>query len=203
MASALKWLLLLVTAWLAGCATTPPSRPQNLCDVFREKNDWYEAARDTEKRWSVPIPVMMATMHQESRFVADARPPRKRILGFIPGPRPSDAYGYAQAIDSSWDSYRRSTGHGGADRDDFADAIDFIGWYYSQSYQRNKIGRNDAYQLYLSYHEGQGGFSRRSWEQKPWLQRVAQKVSTQANAYQLQLAGCLAELEKRASSWWF
>lgn len=203
MAPKTKCWLLLLTLLLAGCATTPPSRPQNICDIFREKKDWFDTARTTEKRWSVPIPIMMATINQESRFVADARPPRQRILGFIPGPRPSDAFGYAQAKDASWDSYRHSTGHSGADRDDFADALDFIGWYYNGSYQRNKIGRNDAYLLYLSYHEGQGGFSRRSWEQKPWLEKVAQKVSAQANAYSLQLADCLADLEKRASSWWF
>ena len=44
----------------------------------------------------------------------------------------------------------------GADRDDFNDAIDFIGWYNDQSSRRSKISKSDAYNLYLAYHEGQG-----------------------------------------------
>ena len=41
----------------------------------------------------------------------------------------SSAYGYAQALEGTWDDYRKDTGRRGADRDDFADSSDFIGWY--------------------------------------------------------------------------
>jgi hypothetical protein len=45
-------------------------------------------------------------------------------------------------------------------------AIDFIGWYNRQSYQRSNIALNDSYHLYLAYHEGHGGFNRRSFKGK-------------------------------------
>jgi len=51
----------------------------------------------------------MAIIRQESSFQADAQPPRSRILWIIPGPRPSSAYGYSQALDGTWDWYRQAT----------------------------------------------------------------------------------------------
>jgi hypothetical protein len=49
-------------------------------------------------------------MHQESRFVADAKPPRPWLFGIIPWFRNSSAYGYPQAQDSTWDWYLREAG---------------------------------------------------------------------------------------------
>jgi hypothetical protein len=187
--------------WFAACATSPPSDVDNLCVIFEQKDDWYEDARGAQSRWGVPIPVMMAFVHQESRFVAKAKPPRKKILGFIPGSRPSDAYGYSQALGSTWGDYRRSAGRYGADRDDFGDAIDFVGWYNHQSWRRNGIDRNDPYRLYLAYHEGQGGYARGSFANKDWLLQVARKVADRSNRYERQLNGCREDLEEEEG--WF
>ena len=184
-------LLVLLTA----CASGPPADVDNLCAVFDEKDDWYGDARAAEDSWGVPVPVLMAFVHQESRFEAKAKPPRRRIFGFIPGPRPSDAYGYSQALQSTWDDYRRSAGRYGADRDDFADAIDFVAWYNHQSWRRNGIPRDDAYRLYLAYHEGQGGYARGTYRGKDWLQRVARKVAVRSDRYARQLSGCRERLE--------
>ena len=186
---------------LAACASRPPANPDNICAVFDDKRGWYEDARDAEKRWGTPIPVLMAIVHQESRFQAKAKPPRKRIFGFIPGPRPSDSYGYSQALKSTWAAYERSAGRYGADRDDFGGAIDFVGWYSHQSHRRNGIARGDAYRLYLAYHEGHGGYERGSYRSKDWLQRVARKVSDRSTRYDAQLAGCRERLE--AGRGWF
>ena len=186
---------------LAACASRPPANPDNICAVFDDKRGWYEDARDAEKRWGTPIPVLMAIVHQESRFQAKAKPPRKRIFGFIPGPRPSDSYGYSQALKSTWAAYERSAGRYGADRDDFGDAIDFVGWYSHQSHRRNGIAHADAYRLYLAYHEGHGGYERGSYRKKDWLQRVARKVSDRAARYDAQLASCRERLE--AGRGWF
>lgn len=185
--------------FLAGCATTPPREMDDICAIFREKDDWYEEADDARGKWYSPIPVMMAIMHQESRFVDDAAPPRRRILGFIPGPRLSDAYGYPQAKDATWDTYRQSSGNSWADRDDFADAIDFIGWYNHISRKQCGIDPNDAYHLYLAYHEGHGGFNRRSFKDKAELKAVAKKVSARNRMYTRQLNVCEESLKK---SWW-
>ena len=195
------WLALLGLFWLAGCTTSPPADPGNICSIFFEKNGWYDDAAEARDEWGSPIPVMMAIMHQESRFVAKAKPPRKKIFGFIPGPRPSDAYGYSQAKKSTWKEYKRSAGRYGADRDDFADAIDFIGWYNYQSYRRSGISRRDPYRLYLAYHEGHGGYNRGSYNKKHWLREVARKVERRAASYQSQLPGCEEKLQD--SGWFF
>ena len=59
-----------------------------------------------------------------------------------------------------------TTGNSWASRDDFADALDFMGWYTSKSQKVNGISKWDAYNQYLNYHEGWGGFSRGSHLQK-------------------------------------
>jgi hypothetical protein len=188
----------------AGCATSQPSDINNLCAIFDEKRGWYRDADEAHREWGSPIPVMMAMMHQESRFVARAKPPRRKILGFIPGPRPSDAYGYSQALGSTWKSYIHSSGNYGADRDKFEDAVDFVGWYNHQSARRNGIPRSDAYRLYLAYHEGHGGYARRTYKNKQWLLGVARKVQRRATLYQQQLARCEAELKRGGWFWrWF
>ena len=197
----MRLFALTLATLLAGCSTSQPANIGNICAIFEEKDDWYEEAADAREEWGSPIPVMMAIMHQESRFHAKAKPPRKKILGFIPGFRPSNAYGYSQALDSTWETYERSSGNYGADRDEFADAIDFIGWYNEQSHRRNGIARNDTYNLYLAYHEGQGGHSRGTHHNKQWLLKVARKVQNRANSYQTQLNVCQEKLQD--DGWFF
>ena len=198
------FLAVLLITLLPACTTTPPARTDNLCNIFREKKGWYDDAADSRKEWGSPISVMMAIMHQESRFVAKAKPPRKKILGFIPGPRPSSAYGYSQAKKTTWEEYKRSAGRYGADRDDFEDAIDFIGWYNEQSNRRSGIAKNDTYRLYLAYHEGHGGFNRGTYRKKGWLIRVAEKVRDRASRYRSQLLQCEDELKRSGGFFnWF
>ena len=181
---------------LAGCTSAPPANVENICEIFADKRGWYKDARKSSRRWGTDISVMMAMMYQESSFKARARPPRRKILWVIPGPRPASAYGYAQATDATWQDYQRATGRGGADRNDFDDAIDFIGWYNDQSQRRNKIAKTDAYHLYLAYHEGQGGFARRSFRNKQWLKDVATRVSKRSGTYRAQLDRCEKKLNR-------
>ncbi|MES2623940.1 MAG: transglycosylase SLT domain-containing protein [Pseudomonadota bacterium] len=186
--------LLLLTA----CASVPPNTG-NICSVFDDKDGWFRAARQAEKRWGVPIPVSMAFIKQESGFASRAKPPRRKFLGFIPGPRPSSAFGFAQAQDSTWDDYRKLSGNGIARRSNFADAVDFVAWYNNMSYRTNNIARDDAFNLYLAYHEGNAGFRRRTYEGNNTLINVARKVEANALAYQQQFAVCESELGKN----WF
>ena len=104
-----KLAIIATVMLVSACATSPPEQTDNVCDIFREKSGWYADAKESRARWGVPISVSMAFMHQESRFVATAKPPRKKLWGFIPGPRPSDSYGYSQAKNSTWEWYQRST----------------------------------------------------------------------------------------------
>jgi len=196
-------LFVAIVFGLAGCATAPPEQVNNVCDIFREKTGWYEDAKQSRARWGVPVSISMAFMHQESRFVATAKPPRKKLWGVIPGPRPSDSYGYSQAKQSTWEWYQRSTGNYGADRDDFGDAVDFIGWYNDVTYRELGIDKQDAFKLYLAYHEGHGGYRRQTYRSKDWLVDVARKVDRQAKTYNSQLQDCSEELEPRGwFDWW-
>lgn len=192
-------VLMLLMVGLAGCTSAPPQNPDNLCKIFEEKGGWYKDARKASRRWGTSIPVMMSFIYQESAFQARARPPRTKILWIFPGPRPASAYGYSQATNDTWSLYQKSTGSWGADRNDFDDAIDFIGWYNDQSNSRNSIAKNDAYHLYLAYHEGQGGFSKKTFTKKQWLKDVARKVSDRADEYVQQLNSC----EKKLNRGWF
>ena len=198
-----KLAIIATVMLVSACATSPPEQTDSVCDIFREKSGWYADAKESRARWGVPISVSMAFMHQESRFVATAKPPRKKLWGFIPGPRPSDSYGYSQAKNSTWEWYQRSTGNYGADRDDFGDAIDFIGWYNNVSNKQLGIDKQDAFRLYLAYHEGHGGYRKQSYRSKEWLVDVARKVDRRANRYDSQLQDCSEELEPRGwFDWW-
>ena len=193
-------LLLLVFILLSGCANNPPKNVDNICDIFEEKDDWYDDALNSYQRWGVPIHVQMAIIYQESRFKHDAETEMQYFLWIIPIGRKSTAYGYAQVKDDTWDWYAKSTGNWGADRDDFADAVDFIGWYGRMSYDKLKISKWDAYGQYLAYHEGHGGYKRKTYKNKPWLIKVARKVDKRAKSYHTQLTKCEDDLK---SGWWF
>lgn len=191
------WLLVLVSvAFLNGCTTAPPSDPENICNIFEERRDWWKGAKRMNKEWGVPIHVPMSMMYQESSFKARAQPPRRYLLGFIPWGRVSDAYGYAQAKTMTWDDYIRETGKRRARRDNYNDAIDFMGWFITKSNQINGVSKWDAYAQYLNYHEGWGGYKRRTYLQKQWLVQVSRRVDERSNRYAQQLKSCEKKLNR-------
>jgi hypothetical protein len=185
--------------FLVSCSSVPPNNPENICDIFQENPSWYFAAKDAQQKWGAPIHVPMSMMYQESSFKADAAPPMEYVLGFIPVGRPSTAYGYAQAKTMTWGDYKRETGNSGADRDDFEDAIDFMGWYIYKAQKLNKTSKWDARNQYLNYHEGWVGYKRKSYNKKKWLLAVANKVDKRARRYSKQLKKCEASISQ---SWW-
>jgi len=185
---------------ISACSSTPPKNIDNSCEIFREKDDWYDDAKSSYEKWGVPIQVQLAIIHQESSFKYDAQTEMEYFLWIIPIGRKSSAYGYAQVKDGTWEWYMQSTGNHGADRDDFDDAVDFIGWYGKQTYDMLKISKWDARNQYLAYHEGHGGYKRKTYNAKPWLIKVAAKVDKRARQYGAQLKMCEDELN---SSWWF
>lgn len=181
---------------LAGCAPSPPNNIANACAIFQQYPRWYWDALNSYRRWGVPISVQMAIIRQESHFNAGAAPPRTRLFGFIPWTRPTSAYGYAQAVNGTWRNYIQSTGNTGADRDNFADATDFIGWYGYQASKKAGISKRNAYALYLAFHEGIGGYEERTYSRKAWLVQVARKVARNAGTYRLQISRCKYDIPK-------
>jgi hypothetical protein len=185
--------ILAMCGFLFACsgAQEPPSTTMDACRMQSERPQWFAAMRRTEAKWGVPVSVQLATIARESSFRHDARP-TERVGSWIFArevPR-SSAYGYAQALDGTWDDYRRATGRRGADRDDFADASDFIGWYMNDAARANGVPLHDAYNQYLAYHEGKTGYARGSYRGKAWLPPVARDVQAWATLYERQLQTC-------------
>ncbi|MCD8500170.1 MAG: hypothetical protein LRY43_03890 [Gammaproteobacteria bacterium] len=186
---------------LVACAPAPPKNENDICDIFREYPSWFWAAQASQARWGIPMSVQMAIMYQESHFKGNAKPERMKVLGFIPWSRPSTAYGYSQALDGTWAEYQRENGTGGH-RSDFDTAIDFLGWYCHRAHIRAKIPVNNAYALYLAYHEGIGGYSRGAYKNQPYLMTIAKRVQHQADVYHKQILQCQHSLPKK-KSWSF
>ena len=181
----LPFLLLLIS----GCESQRFD-PDNICSIYKMNPDWEKEVVRAEQKWGIPQEVIMAVVRHESGFDGDVRAPRRHYLGFIPGERLSSAYGYAQALDMTWREYQEKTDSNDAERDDFADAVDFVGWYLNRTHRSLKIPREDAYNLYLAYHEGHRGFLSREYENHPRLMKVAKWVEETSNSYRSQLKKC-------------
>lgn len=170
-------------------AEGPPTRQDDICAIFQQRPAWRDAVYASAHKWGAPVPVQMAIIWRESSFRSNVRPPAKYAMG-VPIGHISSAYGFSQAIDGTWEWYRRDTGNSRADRTDWQDATDFVGWYMAKSFASNGIGMHDAFNQYLAYHEGHTGHRRASYRAKPWLTEVAAKVAGQAARYRGQLRYC-------------
>ncbi len=193
-------LIFLSLFLLSACAPLPPSQPMDICKIYSQYPQWYWASEAAYKKWGTPPSVQMAIIYQESSYDAYAKPRRKKLLWLIPWKRPTTATGYAQATDGAWENYIRHTGNTAADRANFSDAVDFIGWYNAKSRHQLGISPDNAYALYLAYHDGINGYSHRTYQQKKWLQQIAHKVAKMAHQYQIQFNECRKSLPKK--HWW-
>lgn len=183
-------ILLLLLASCGGGRFSAPRNLEDACAILRERPEYFRAMKATERRWGVPVHVQMATIHQESKFIGNAKTPHRYALGIIPMGRQSSAYGYSQALDGTWEEYQQTAGGRRAKRDKIADATDFMGWYMDGSEKGLGISKYDARNQYLAYHEGRTGFAKGSYNAKSWLLDVAQKVENRSQTYALQLQAC-------------
>ena len=178
---------------VSGCGSREFAAPReldNACAIVSQHPDYLRAFRAAERNWGVPVPVMMAFMYQESKFIGNARPPHQYALGVIPVGRQSSAFGYSQALDGTWDEYLASQGVRRARRDDIGDASDFMGWYMTLTVQETGVPLNDARNQYLAYHEGRTGYMRGTYNRKAWLVRIAAEIEARAVMYDAQLRSC-------------
>ena len=118
----------------------------------------------------------------------NARPPRTKLLGFIPWKRQSTALGFSQALDGTWAQYKRVTGRWTANRTDFSDAIRFIAWYHAESNRKNGIALTDTYRLYIAYYHGHAGYSRGNWSAT--AKAGGKRAANMAMTYSRQLKSC-------------
>ena len=183
---------------LNSCVTSRSFNSNDLCSIFKSNPQWKSITEKTKQKWGVPVTLQLAFIKQESSFKKNAKPPRGKLLGIIPGKRASSAYGYSQALDGTWEDYKKSSGNLLASRKDFKDASDFIGWYVDGSHRLLKIKKNDVYSQYLAYHEGRSGYKSKTYNKKKWLLDVSKKVESQAILYTKQLKNC--KILKRKNS---
>ncbi|MGR3413300.1 transglycosylase SLT domain-containing protein [Pseudooceanicola nanhaiensis] len=183
-------MILLLVASCGGGNFSAPKDLDNACSIVKERPKYLKAFQRTQRKYGVRPEVLMAMIHQESKFIGNARTPHKYALAIIPMGRQSSAYGYSQALDGTWDDYKRETGNRRAKRDDIRSATDFMGWYMAKTNQRLGIDMNDVRNQYLAYHDGHTGYARGTYRQKAWLLAVADRVQTRAVTYGVQLATC-------------
>ena len=190
-------LFSIIFIFVVACTKIETTNTADSCILFKEKKNWYKATKKSYDKWNTPISLQLAIINQESSFQQFAKPKRKRLFGIIPGSRPSTAFGYAQVTNPTWNWYKSRTGNSNASRANFNDVTDFIGWYVNQSNKMLGINKNDFYNQYLAYHEGQGGWNKKTFKTKEWLIEVAKKVELNANKYNEQLKLCENKLNKK------
>ena len=174
---------------LGGCATAPPRNSQSICQVFDQYPGWYRDAQAAQERWGTPVNVLMAFVQRESDFRGKAQPARPHFL-FIPLPRRSSAYGYAQAQDPVWQEYLKANGRWFKSRKNMDNSLDFLGWYTDRIHRELGISKWDPRHLYLAYHEGIGGYRSGQWQHNSHLLQTADVVDNLAREDGAQLQHC-------------
>ena len=185
---------LLVLLFVTACSSIPKNT-QNSCAIFEERYLWYKHAKASYKKWGAPIYIQLAFIKKESDFNWLAKPPRVKLFKIIPFKRPSSSFGYSQAVEGTWQQYKRETGKKLATRARFKDSVDFIGWYVNKTTTLLKIPKNDAYRQYLAYYKGWGDYKNYSKDQKAII--YARSVKETASKYRKQLTLCRKNLDKK------
>ena len=186
----INYLFILVIL-ISGCSSVPKNT-SNSCLIFDERYLWYKHAKKSEKKWGTPVYLQLAIIKMESDFDWLAKPPRQKLFKVIPYKRPSSSFGYSQAVNGTWEQYKKETGNKLAVRTRFKDSVDFIGLYTSKTESILKISKKDAFRQYVAYHEGWGGF--KNYKDNKKIINLAKKVEKQSNIYKKQLLKCGSSL---------
>ena len=188
----LKTIIILLT--FSSCTVSIPNNQDDICRIIDENPRWENILFNAQQKWGTEPSTVMAIIRQESSFKPNAAPDREKILGVIPWKRPSSAKGYAQAVNSTWEDYKKETGNSRASRSSFSSSVDFIGWYINKTNKILKIPKRDAYRQYLAYYKGWGDYKNYSKDKKAII--YAKSVKDLANKYRKQLTLCKKNLDK-------
>ena len=191
----LKNKILFIIFFLFSSCSSIPSNTSNSCSIFNENYFWYKHTKKTEKKWGTPIYLQLAIIKMESGFDWLAKPPRQKLFKIVPYKRPSSSFGYSQAVKGTWKQYKTETGNKFATRTRFKDSVDFIGWYTSKSSKILKISMNDPFKQYIAYHEGWGNY--KYYKKNTKVIKLAKKVKTHSDRYEIQLNKCRKKLDKK------
>ena len=198
-----KAVLWLVTGvLLSGCFFAPkpiaPTADQvsDACVLLDEHRGWRKALKRAvrDRKWrksGIKAWHVMAIIYHESHFKQKATPKKVRWRAKRDSRKVPSPFGYAQAKLATWNDYITATGRYGAQRESFADAAHFVAWYMHESTIRVGIESNDITAHYLAYHEGWGGYSRRTWKKKERLvEKARHSLPRISERYRAQLMRC-------------
>ena len=188
-------LFLVFLFFLTACSSVP-KYPQNACKIFSEKYFYLKYTRAASKKWGVPISSILAVINKESAFKRFAKPKRKKIFKIIPYRRPSSSLGFSQAVNKTWELYKKENKKPRALRISFKNSSDFIGWYFSKTNKINKISFTDTRNMYLNYYLGWQAYKNKAYKTDKKAIIFAKNVERQAKIYKNQLQECKSILKK-------
>ena len=184
-----KNILFISLLFIISCSSIPRNTT-NICEIFNEKYLWYKFAKSTENTWGAPIELQMAIIQKESGYDWLAKPERTKIFKIIPWARKSSSLGYSQAVEGTWELYKKSTEQKYVSRVFFKDSSDFIGWYIDQTSKKMNIAKNNYFRQYLYYYNGCSKTTR------PESIGFAKEVSQTARKYRAQMQQCQSKLNR-------
>ena len=137
----------------------PAEEPSNLCSIFSKKR-LVRKRQESAAALGIPVPIQLAIINQESSFIEDARPPRYRLCRPALW-RPSSAYGYGQVTDGTGVVPTKPVTAEPIGTNSKTWSISSAGM--PSKLPESRLSKLDAYNQYLAYHEGHGGFRRKSY----------------------------------------
>jgi len=188
----MKLIIMLILLVTISCSLIPKKNfsQDHACSILESKRSWKRAVIKTKQKWGVSAGLQLSFILTESNFRPRAKTQKTYFLGFFPTGRLSSAFGYAQAIDSTWESYQQKSGNRFSSRTSFSDSVDFIGWYANETTKKLKIKKSDVFNQYLAYHQGHRGYLRGDYKSKPNLIGAAKRTAKNAIKYNSQLKKC-------------
>jgi len=190
-----NFIYLIVFFFLVSCSSVP-KYPENACKIFGEKYTYLKYSRAASKKWNVPISSILAVINKESGFKRFAKPKRTKLFKIIPYRRPSSSFGFSQAVNKTWDLYKKENKKPVALRISFKNSSDFIGWYFWKTNKINKVSFNDTRNMYLNYYLGWEAYKNKVYQNDKKAIIFAKSVEKQAKIYKNQLQECKSILNK-------
>ena len=188
-------IYLIVFFFLVSCSSVP-KYPANACKIFGERYLWYKHVKKSSEKYGAQVHIILAFVNKESGFNRWAKPERKKIFKVIPYKRPSSSFGYSQAVNKTWELYKKETGNTLALRTRFKDSVMFIGWYMNKTNIINKIPMGDPYRQYLNYYLGWGNYAKQVYKTDKKAIIFAKSVEKQSKIYKNQLKECQKSLNR-------
>ena len=186
----------IVFFFIASCSSVP-KYPSNACKLFGERYLWYQHVKKSSETYGAPIHIILAFVNKESGFNRWAKPKRTKLFKIIPYKRPSSSFGYSQAVNKTWELYKKETNNSLALRTRFKDSVMFIGWYINKTNKINKIPHDDSYRQYLNYYLGWGNYKNKTYESDKKAIIFAKSVQKQSSIYKHQLRECQKSLDRK------